>query len=71
MLVVADSSALIALAVCDALSLILQIYDDLKIPENASFVAWCHEVFFAIYSCSYIMRYASTAEMSIRAWTTM
>jgi predicted nucleic acid-binding protein len=33
MLIVADSSALIALAVCDALDVILQIYDDLKIPE--------------------------------------
>ena len=33
MLVVADSSALIALAVCDGLEIILQVYDDLKIPE--------------------------------------
>jgi len=33
MLIVADSSALIAPAVCDALDVILQIYDDLKIPE--------------------------------------
>lgn len=33
MLVVADSSALIALAVCDGLGVILKIYDDLKIPE--------------------------------------
>ena len=33
MLIVADSSALIALAVCDGLDLILQVYDDLKIPE--------------------------------------
>jgi predicted nucleic acid-binding protein len=33
MLIVADSSALIALAVCDGLSVILKIYDDLKIPE--------------------------------------
>jgi hypothetical protein len=33
MLIVADSSALIALAVCDGLDVILQIYDDLKIPE--------------------------------------
>jgi predicted nucleic acid-binding protein len=33
MLIVADSSALIALAVCDGLGLILQVYDDLKIPE--------------------------------------
>jgi uncharacterized protein len=34
MLIVADSSALIALAVCDGLGLILQVYDDLKIPEG-------------------------------------
>ena len=33
MLIVADSSALIALAVCDGLNVILQVYDDLKIPE--------------------------------------
>lgn len=33
MLIVADSSALIALAVSDGLDVILQIYDDLKIPE--------------------------------------
>ena len=33
MLIVADSSALIALAVCNALDMILQVYDDLKIPE--------------------------------------
>lgn len=33
MLIVADSSALIALAVCDGLAMILQVYDDLKIPE--------------------------------------
>ena len=33
MLIVADSSALIALAVCDGLDVILQIYDDIKIPE--------------------------------------
>jgi uncharacterized protein len=33
MLVVADSSALIALAVCDGLDVILQVYEDLKIPE--------------------------------------
>jgi predicted nucleic acid-binding protein len=33
MLVVADRSALIALAVCDGLDVILQVYDDLKIPE--------------------------------------
>ena len=32
MLIVADSSALIALAVCDGLGFILQVYDDLKIP---------------------------------------
>ena len=33
MLIVADSSALIALAVCDGLDVILRVYDDLKIPE--------------------------------------
>ena len=33
MLIVADSSALIALATCDGLDVILQIYDDIKIPE--------------------------------------
>jgi len=34
MLIVADSSALIALATCDGLDVILQIYDDIKIPES-------------------------------------
>ena len=33
MLIVADSSALIALATCDGLDVILQVYDDIKIPE--------------------------------------
>jgi uncharacterized protein len=33
MLIVADSSALIALATCDGLDVILQVYDDLKVPE--------------------------------------
>ena len=33
MLIVADSSALIALAVCEGLDVILQVYNDLKIPE--------------------------------------
>ncbi len=33
MLIVADSSALIALATCDGLDLLLQIYDDIKVPE--------------------------------------
>jgi predicted nucleic acid-binding protein len=33
MLIVADSSALIALATCDGLELILQIYDDLRVPD--------------------------------------
>ena len=33
MLIVADSSDLIALAVCDGLDVILQVYDNLKIPE--------------------------------------
>ena len=33
MLIVADSSALIALAFCDGLDILLQIYDDIKVPE--------------------------------------
>src|SRR5690349_680601 len=33
MLIVADSSALIALAICDGLDILLQIYDDIKVPE--------------------------------------
>ena len=33
MLVVADSSALIALATCDGLDVILRVYDDVKVPE--------------------------------------
>jgi hypothetical protein len=33
MLIVADSSALIALATCDGLHVILQVYDDVKVPE--------------------------------------
>lgn len=33
MLIVADSSALIALATCDGLDAILQVYDDIKVPE--------------------------------------
>ncbi|HLO27950.1 MAG TPA: DUF3368 domain-containing protein [Anaerolineales bacterium] len=33
MLIVADSSALIALATCDGLDMILQVYDDIKVPE--------------------------------------
>jgi predicted nucleic acid-binding protein len=33
MLIVADSSALIALATCDGLDLILRVYDDIKVPE--------------------------------------
>jgi predicted nucleic acid-binding protein len=33
MLIVADSSALIALATCDGLLVILQLYDDIKVPE--------------------------------------
>jgi predicted nucleic acid-binding protein len=33
MLIVADSSALIALATCDGLDLILQVYNDIKVPE--------------------------------------
>jgi predicted nucleic acid-binding protein len=33
MLIVADSSALIALATCDGLNILLQLYDDIKVPE--------------------------------------
>lgn len=33
MLIVADSSALIALATCDGLDLLLQVYEDIKVPE--------------------------------------
>lgn len=33
MLVVADSSALIALATCEGLDLLLKVYDDIKVPE--------------------------------------
>jgi uncharacterized protein len=33
MLIVADSSALISLATCNALDLLLQVYDDIKVPE--------------------------------------
>src|SRR6266540_3549928 len=32
-LVVADSSALIALATCDGLDVMVQVYDDIKVPE--------------------------------------
>jgi uncharacterized protein len=33
MLIVADSSALIALAACDGLDLLLNVYDEIKVPE--------------------------------------
>jgi predicted nucleic acid-binding protein len=33
MLIVADSSALIALATCDGLDVVLRVYDDIKVPE--------------------------------------
>jgi predicted nucleic acid-binding protein len=33
MLIVADSSALIALAVCDGLDVLLQVYDDVRVPQ--------------------------------------
>ena len=33
MLVVADSSALIALATCDGLGMLLQVYDDVRVPQ--------------------------------------
>ena len=32
MLIVADSSALIALAVCDGLDMLLHVYDDVRVP---------------------------------------
>ena len=34
MLIVADSSPLIALATCDGLDVLLQVYDDIKVPET-------------------------------------
>ena len=34
MLIIADSSALIALATCDGLDVLLQVYDDVKVPET-------------------------------------
>jgi len=33
MLIVADSSAFIALATCDGLDVLLRVYDDVKVPE--------------------------------------
>ncbi len=33
MLIVADSSALIALATCQGLDILLQLYDDVKVPQ--------------------------------------
>jgi predicted nucleic acid-binding protein len=33
MLIVADSSALIALAVCDGLDVLLRVYDDVRVPQ--------------------------------------
>lgn len=33
MLIVADSSALIALATCDGLEVLLRVYDDVKVPQ--------------------------------------
>ncbi|MBL8091507.1 MAG: DUF3368 domain-containing protein [Anaerolineales bacterium] len=33
MLIIADSSALIAIATCDGLDLLLQVYEEIKIPE--------------------------------------
>lgn len=32
MLIIADSSALVALATCEALEILLELYDDLKVP---------------------------------------
>lgn len=39
MLVVADSSALIALALCDALKLIDQLFKELKVPQTALIIS--------------------------------
>ncbi|MEN9563339.1 MAG: hypothetical protein RIR73_1583 [Chloroflexota bacterium] len=33
MLIVADSSALIALAVCDGLDILLRVYEDVRVPR--------------------------------------
>ena len=33
MLIIADSSALVALATCEALDILLQLYDDVKVPQ--------------------------------------
>ncbi len=33
MLIIADSSELISLATCDALDVLLEVYDDVKVPE--------------------------------------
>ncbi len=33
MLIIADSSALIALATCNGLNILLQVYDDIKVPD--------------------------------------
>ncbi len=33
MLIVADSSALIALVICDGLDVLLQVYDDMRVPQ--------------------------------------
>ena len=33
MLIIADSSALIALATCDGLNILLTLYDDIRIPQ--------------------------------------
>lgn len=37
MLVVADSSALIALATCDGLDVLLRVYEDVKVPQAVYF----------------------------------
>lgn len=34
MLVIADSSALVALATCEGLNILLQVYDDVKVPQS-------------------------------------
>lgn len=36
MLVIADSSALVALATCEGLDILLKVYDDVKVPQSVS-----------------------------------
>ena len=41
MLVVADSSALVALSVCEALDLLLKVYDDVRVPRAVYDASGC------------------------------